>query len=272
MAIINSGGVKPAGKAGATHNLAAILLIFALWALGGTAGLAQETNESFGARSERIYEEARNAWRKNSNDVELTWKLARACFDMAEFAATDSGRAIFANEGIQMARHTIRLNARTAAGHYYLGMNIGQLARTKRLGALKLVSDMEKAFDTTITLDSKFDYAGPHRCLGLLYRDAPGWPISVGNKGKARQHLTKAVQLSPEYPDNWLNLLEALVGWGEKERAKKMAAAAEPYFAEARKTLTGPEWQQSWKDWEQRWKELRSRIAVEATESPKGKE
>ena len=65
-------------------------------------------------------------------------------------------------------------------------MNLGQLARTELLGALKLVKEMEREFKTAADLDKQFDYAGPERCLGLLYRDAPGWPASIGSRRKAR--------------------------------------------------------------------------------------
>ncbi len=80
-----------------------------------------------------------------------------------------------------------RANPNSAPAHYYLAMNLGQLARTEFLGALKLVREMEREFKTAAELDAQFDFAGPERSLGLLYRDAPGWPVSIGSKRKARE-------------------------------------------------------------------------------------
>ena len=64
-------------------------------------------------------------------------------------------------------------------------MNLGQLARTEYLGALTLVKQMEQEFKAAGGLDPQFDHAGPKRNLGLLYRDAPGWPVSIGNPSKS---------------------------------------------------------------------------------------
>src|SRR5207248_6916974 len=107
-------------------------------------------------------------------------------------------RAEIAEQGIAAARQGIERAPRLAAPHYYLALNLGQLARTKKLGALRLVDEMEAELKAAIALDPKFDYAGPHRSLGLLYADAPGWPTSIGNHSKARQHLHTAIELSPE--------------------------------------------------------------------------
>jgi hypothetical protein len=46
--------------------------------------------------------------------------------------------------------------------------------------------------------------------LGLLYHQAPGWPISLGNPSKASRHLNEAVRLHPDYPGNRIALAEFL--------------------------------------------------------------
>ena len=88
-------------------------------------------------------------------------------------------------------------------------MNQGQLARTKLLGAIHLVDEMEVSFKTALALDPTYDFAGPDRCLGLLYRDAPGWPTSIGSRMKARRHLQAAADLRPNHLENRLALLES---------------------------------------------------------------
>jgi tetratricopeptide (TPR) repeat protein len=216
------------------------------------------------ARAERIYLEAKARWMTNSTDPEAAWQFGRACFDWAELASGDSKRAEIAEHGIEACRQSIHLNPRLTAGHYYLGLNLGQLARTRALGALKLVSQMETVFKTAIALDPMFDYAGPHRSLGLLYRDAPGWPASIGNRSKARENLRKAVELAPEYPENWLSLLEAYLDWGEKRNLQAALPLAEQALQKAREKLRGEDWTLSWRDWQKRW----DKIKIKATEGP----
>src|SRR5439155_14472761 len=134
-----------------------------------------------------------------------------------------------------------------------LGMNLGQLARTKGLGALKIVDQMEREFKAARELDEHLDYAGPDRNLGLLYRDAPSVG-SVGSRTKARKHLQRAAELAPEYPENGLNLIETCLRWSDRNGARRELKALEAAWPEARSKFSGPNWSVSWADWEQRLK------------------
>lgn len=40
-----------------------------------------------------------------------------------------------------------------------------------------------------------------YTCLGSLYAKVPGWPISFGNKDKAKKYLEKALKIDPESID-----------------------------------------------------------------------
>ncbi len=230
-------------------------------------GLAGETRpptspppgQAVSNRVHRLYLESRHRWREQTNNAEAAWRFARACFDRADFATNDLQRAAIAEEGIAASRQTIKLQPNSAAGHYYLGLNLGQLAQTKLLGAIKLIEQMEAAWKRTIELDEKFDYAGPRRSLGLLYLDAPGW--SIGSKTKARQHLRKAVELFPDYPDNRLCLLEAELKWGETKTVKAQIDAVEQVLKAARTRLTGEEWEREWQDWNERWQKIKTKAA-----------
>jgi len=94
-----------------------------------------------------------------------------------------------------------------------------------------------------------FDNAGPDRNLGLLYRDAPGWPASIGNRAKARQHLQQAVILTPGFPENLLNLIEAELGWDETSKALRDLKTLDELWPKAQKEYIGEEWELSWADW-----------------------
>jgi hypothetical protein len=212
-------------------------------------------------RYDQLFRQAQAVFRQEPTNAAAAWQFARACFDSADLATNHAQRADLAQLGMAAAREALRLSPNLAAAHYYLALNLGQLAQTKSLGALKLVGDLEREFKRARELDARFDFAGADRGLGLLYRDAPGWPISVGSKSKARQHLEKARQLSPEYPDNQLNLLEAWLKWGE---SKKVLAALKPIDAaltEAKKKLVGQQWAYAWADWDRRWHDLQAKAA-----------
>ena len=238
------------------------------WALSLTL-LGADT--SLAGVAARQFEEARLVQHRAPEDPVAAWQFARAAFDWAEFATNDTQRAAIAAEGIRVSRQLVRAHPDLAAGRYYLAMNLGQMARTKSLGALPLVSEMEQLFQGVRTLDPQFDSAGADRCLGLLYRDAPGWPVSVGSKSKARRHLRAAMALSPDYPENRLNLLESLLQWGELDEFKTVWPGTPELIDQARKRLTGPRWEASWADWNPRWTNLLTRatgrIAARAGET-----
>jgi tetratricopeptide (TPR) repeat protein len=206
------------------------------------------------------YTSAAKQFQGSPEDPEAAWKYSRACFDLGEFAADSNRRAELANEGITAARKAISVNTNSAAAHYYLGMNLGQLARTKGLGALKLVSQMRQEFSLSAALEPRLDYAGSDRNLGLLYRDTPAIG-SIGNKKLARTHLERAVELVPDYPENRVALLEGYVKWGDLPAAALELKAAEELWPKAREKLAGVAWEPGWADWNRRLETVKKKLS-----------
>jgi tetratricopeptide (TPR) repeat protein len=199
------------------------------------------------------YAFARSNYFNGARDATAAWKFAEACFEWAEFATNNTQRAALAGEGIEAARKAIEKAPAHAAGYFYLGMNKGQLARTRTLGALPLVKEMEKAFLQAIKLDPKFDHAASHRSLGMLYLDAPGWPASIGDKSKARQHLEKAAELVPEYPTNHLTLMKAYLRWEDSSALEEAIARYHRLLPAAKEKYSGELWENSWRNWNKDW-------------------
>lgn len=235
--------------------------------LGGlAAGFAESATPpaaAEAARVERHFVAARQSYLATQTNASLAWQFGRACFDRAELATNHAERAKLAEQGISACRHAILLQPGAAAAHHYLAMNLGQLARTKTLGALKLVTEMESEFKAARQLDERLDYAGPDRSLGLLYLLAPGWPTSIGSRAKARQHLRRAVELAPEYPENRLALAEACLRWGDRPGAKRELKELEALWPTAVAALTGEEWQAAWTDWQARLERAKAALAEE---------
>jgi len=220
------------------------------------------------------YQEAKTAFERTGDDPALAWCFGRTCFDWAEFSTNQTHRANLAREGILACEMAVEKVPESAGAHYYLGMNQGQLARTMSLGALKLVTLMEQEFSEARELDPEFAHAGPDRNLGLLYLEAPGWPVSIGNRSKARAHLHNAVKLAPHFPENRLNLMEAYQQWGEQRRLRRELEEWDANLEAARKLFSGQRWQWDWTHWEARVQALRESLAASPPElrSPKARE
>src|SRR6185369_16884080 len=163
----------------------------------------------------------------------------------AEYATNATERVIIADQGIAACRRLLARNSNSGPGHYYLAMNLGQVACTKSLGALKLVDEMEREFKAARQLDEHLDFAGPDRNLGMLYYKAPAF-ASVGSRSKARLHLQRAVEVSPDYPGNRLNLIDAYLKWADNNGATRELKALEKLWPKARTNLTGEAWAESW--------------------------
>ncbi len=237
------------------------LRALAVGLVAGLAGLAGGARgaDDFAAQASRSFQEARERYQKQPQSVEAAWQFGRACFDWADLATNSAQRADVANLGIAACEQALARDSNSAPVHYYLGMDLAELAQTKTLGALKIVTRMRDEFSIVLRLDERFDYAGADRNLGLIYRDAPD-VVSIGDRGKARQHLEHAVQLAPQDPENWLNLIESELKWGRRGPAQKGLAALEAAWPAARTNLTGAVWAPSWPDWEQRLKQVQKKL------------
>jgi hypothetical protein len=143
-------------------------------------------------------------------------------------------------------------------------MNLGQLARTKSLGALRIVKEMEELFEKARVLDEFFDHAGPDRCLGLLYLEAPGWPTSIGNRKKAVTHFRRAAQLAPGYPENRLLLVKSLILSRELTHAGVEWAAAQESWIQVQTNFTGLAWEPMLADWEATRRMIRRKLELPA--------
>jgi len=227
----------------------------------------------FGARARRSFSEAQQKFSLSPQSNEVAWQFARACFDVADFSTNNTERADFAEQGIAACNKVIAAQRDSATAHYYLGMNLGQLAQTRGLSALKLVDQMEREFKISRDLNEKLDYGGPDRNLGLLYRDAPAW-ISVGSRSKATRHLLRAAELAPDYPENRLNLVESYLKWSDRNGIKREMKLLEETWPRARKLFTGPQWELSWADWTQRLEQVKKKIGEpsRALTSPRARE
>jgi len=225
------------------------LVIFLAMTVTLLAGEPQE--KIFAVRDRAAFDRVQAQFQSDTNNPVIAWQFARACYDWADWATNKEERAEIAREGIA-ACHRALLFTNCAAAHYYMGLNMGQLAQAETLHGLKLVHEMEAEWQEAANLDPDFDSAGPERNLGLLYRDAPGWPLSIGSHHKALEFLQNATTQAPDDPENILNLAETYLNWGDMAKAKKELAALDALWPEAKKKLTGEAWEKEWYYWSSR--------------------
>jgi tetratricopeptide (TPR) repeat protein len=221
--------------------------------LAGRAA-AEAPKKIYVERAEKAFHVAQDQFLASTNNSTNAWRFARATFDLCELTTNQTERARIARLGIEACRQLVAREPKSAPGHYYLAMNYGELAdaESPSIAAYKLVKDVEREFKTAGELDEHFDFAGPVRNLGELYFQAPGWPLSVGNKHKARERLEHAAAIAPEYPENFLNLAEAQMKWQQADDAAKTLKKLDQLWPAALTNFAGVTWEPSWDDWRSR--------------------
>jgi tetratricopeptide (TPR) repeat protein len=245
------GNLRAASRLALVAAVALLLSLGAASAQPGTNFIHWAQNEF--ARTQKVF-------LADTNSVTNGWQFARACFDLAEAATNETSRASFARQGISACQSAIVRDPKSAPAHYYLAMNFGELAQAEApsLAAYRLVHEVEREFKTAADLDEKFDHAGPARNLGALYFQAPGWPLSIGSKKKARDWFQRAATLVPEYPENQINLAEAHTRWRERGEAEKAFKALETLWPAVPANFSGVAWEKLRAEWSQRREENRA--------------
>jgi tetratricopeptide (TPR) repeat protein len=241
-----------------------LALLIATLMLRQIIGAEPVGQDKFALRAAVEYQLAQAQFQAATNDSPTAWQFARACYNLAEFATNDENRASLAIQGIGACRQLLKEQPKSGAGHYWLGMNLGELARTELLGALALVREMEGEFKIAWSLDTTVDHAGAARSLGLLYREAPGWPASIGSKRKAKEWLERAALTAPDFPENWLVLTESYLEWDEPDTARQKLEQLVNNWPAAQTNLTGVAWEADWADWNARRAAAQARLAEQS--------
>lgn len=150
-------------------------------------------------------------------------KLSHAHFYKGRFAPEGSReREDYFEMGVNYGREAVTLNPRAVYGNYWYSSNMGMLGMCRGvMASLKSIDPMRKAMEVVLHENEKFYFGGPHRALGRLYHQAPGWPISIGKKTKAAEHLERAVELAPNFFHNRLWLAEFYLDVGKKPKARE---------------------------------------------------
>jgi tetratricopeptide (TPR) repeat protein len=158
------------------------------------------------------------------DDYDAQWQAAEAIAFVAENDEDAKKRKDAAQRGIVLARHGRELIPDRVECQYWYAINVGLLADVDRAYGLDAVKEMQAALLRATELDERYDLGGPLRVMGLLYLRTPAPPVSMGSPRKGLRSLQHAVELFPDYPENYLYLAEALRDNGRVTEARAALA------------------------------------------------
>ncbi len=138
-----------------------------------------------------------------------------------EIAPAGEKLALF-QDGVDFGEQGIALDENCLEANFWLAVNYGFFGQEKGImQSLSLINPMRQCLERARTLDESYFYGGPCRALGRLYHQAPGWPISVGNTGKAIEFLQTALKHGPRFYLNHIYIAEAYLSGAKKEQARE---------------------------------------------------
>jgi len=156
----------------------------------------------------------------------LLLRLTHTCVILGDLLEEDnSARRPYFEKGQIYAKLLAMEEPGQPSGPYWLGLNLAGEAASKGIfGGRALLPEILQELGRALSIDERYDEAGPHRALGRLYYLIPGPPLGPGDPVKSLEHLTQAVRLAPENSSNHLFLAQTLMRLGRKEEARQELA------------------------------------------------
>lgn len=171
------------------------------------------------AKIRRAIEELEAILSRNPEDGEALWLAGKAYLYLGD--RTEEGQLELFEQGKEYADRAVEILPASPHAHYWLSALIGRIGQTRGiLSSLFMVRPMKEALDRTIELDP--GYAAAYWVLSQLYQQAPGFPLSIGNKKLALENAQRAVELEPGNLEFQLQLARALDHNGDKDAARSL--------------------------------------------------
>lgn len=152
---------------------------------------------------------------KRPQDGDVLWMTAKAHLYLGD--RTEDKLPVL-EKGKTYSEAAIEQLPNSPHGYYFQSALIGRIGQTKGiLNSLFMVRPMKNALDRVLELDP--NYADAHWVLSQLYQEAPGFPLSIGNKKLALEHAQIALDLNQAKLEYQLQYINALQYNGKKAEA-----------------------------------------------------
>lgn len=157
-------------------------------------------------------------------NYEVNWRLAKLGYYLAAHAADKTERDAALRQGIEAGEAAIRARPGEPGGHFWLGANLGESARSQgALKALTLVDDIRREMEAVIKSDEGYQNGSAYMVLGQVDMSLPGF--LGGDKKRAVQQLERGLRYGEGNAFLRLRLAEAYLAVGRKEDARKQISA-----------------------------------------------
>lgn len=157
-------------------------------------------------------------------NYEVNWRLAKFSYYLAAHAADKSERDAALRQGSEAGKAAIRARPGEPGGHFWLGANLGERARSQgALKALTLVDDIRREMAAVIKSDEGYQNGSAYMVLGQVDLSLPGF--LGGDKKRAVEQLERGLRYGEGNAFLRLRLAEAYLAVRRKEDAREQVRA-----------------------------------------------
>jgi tetratricopeptide (TPR) repeat protein len=155
---------------------------------------------------------------KYPQNPHLLWRTAEAHYYLGFLSEDNLG---VWEKGKDLAKKVLEIDPENPKAHFWYASLLGQIGLEKGVfNSLFSLKPMKEHLEKAIKLDP--NQAVFYYVLGRLYLEAPGWPVSFGNKEMGVKYLEKAVAIDPTDQEFLIHLYQAYISMKRTEDAQKV--------------------------------------------------
>lgn len=164
-----------------------------------------------------LYQEALT---KSPDNYQILWRLGKSHLMTADELPKEK-RLVLYEKGKEYTEKAIELAPDSPDSYYWYASLTGRIGQTRGiLQSLFMVKPMKEALHRVLELDPQ--YASAYYVLSMLYMEAPGWPLSIGNKNLSLENALRSVELEDDNYDFLFNLAQVYLDHNEKRKAQEI--------------------------------------------------
>jgi tetratricopeptide (TPR) repeat protein len=154
------------------------------------------------------------------NQTDLIWRLARNHFRIGKRAIDEKQKLFNFENCLDIAKKGIQIDNNSAENIYFMGLCLGNVSLQRGIfSSLSNRGTLETSMQRVIKIDPTIEHAGPHRFLGVYYHVLPFF--LGGDSEKSIQHLESAVNLAPDFYENYFYLGKVYFDRGQYSKSHK---------------------------------------------------
>ena len=154
------------------------------------------------------------------SQTDLIWRLVRNHFRIGKIKI-DKEQKLFVSENcLDIAKKGIKIDNNSAENIYFMGLCLGNAnLQSGIFSSLSNRDTLKTSMQPVIKIDPAVENAGPHRFLGLYYHALP--LFLGGDSEKSIRHLESAVNLAPDFYENYFYLRKVYFDRGKYSKIHK---------------------------------------------------